>query len=115
MHARSDITQPLAILALAAVLSFVPYVARAEAPRNMQVSPAVIDEKAKQRDIIKESITLTNIGSRPLNLFPAVEDVNKENGDQSFSPAGNADERKDSLANWIELSRGVIDLLPGET
>jgi len=92
-----------------------PYVTHAEAPRDMQVSPAVIDEKAKQRDIIKESITLTNTGSRLLNLFPAVEDVNVQNGDQTFAYAENSTQRGDSLANWIELSRGVIELQPGET
>lgn len=92
-----------------------PMVVHAEAPRNVQVSPGVIDEKAKPRDIIKESLTLQNTSDRPLKLFPSVEDVNPENGDQNFGYAGNADARSDSLANWIELSRGMIELAPGET
>jgi hypothetical protein len=92
-----------------------PFIASAEAPRSLQVSPAVIDEKVKQRDIIKQSITIQNVSGRPLNLFPAVEDVNPQNGDQNFSYAADSIARSDSLANWIELSRGVIALSPGET
>jgi|GEM_PF-1946414 len=103
----------LTVLSVCAL--FTPLFAHADAPRHMEVSPAVIDEKAKQRDIIKESVTLTNTGSIPLNLFPAVEDVNVQNGDKTFAYAQNADQRSDSLANWIQLSRGVISLSPGET
>ncbi len=106
----------LRISCLLILLAFLfPVSAQAAPPRNMEVSPAVIDEKAKQRDIIKKTITLTNTGARPLNLFPSVEDVNPENGNLNFGFAGNADERSDSLANWIQLSRGVIELAPGET
>jgi hypothetical protein len=92
-----------------------PVFAHAEAPRRVEISPAIIDKKVKQRDIIRASITLKNIGDRPLKLFPSVEDVNPENGDQYFNYGGNAEERSDSLANWIELSRGVVELAPGET
>lgn len=113
IHTHAVLSYLTSILAVFAVL--LPIVARAEAPRNMQISPAVIDEKAKQRDIIKESVTLQNTGDRPLKLFPAVEDINPQNGNQNFSYAGNADARSDSLANWIELSRGVIEIAPGET
>lgn len=104
------IAQLLVLLVLSA-----PFLALAEAPRTLQVSPAVIDEKVKQRDIIKQSVTIQNVSGRPLNLFPAVEDVNPQNGDQNFSYAGDSIARSDSLANWIELSRGVIQLSPGET
>ncbi len=105
-----------ALLTLSLILSLcMPMFVHAEAPRTLEVSPAVIDEKAKQRDIIKESITITNTSQRPLNLFPAVEDVNVQNGDQTFAYGRNADERSDSLANWIELSRGTIFLQPGES
>jgi hypothetical protein len=109
----STIRKVAAVFSICAL--FVPLFVHAEAPRDMEVSPAVIDEKAKQRDIIKESVTLTNTGSRLLNLFPAVEDVNTQSGDQTFAYAQNADARSDSLANWIELSRGVVELSPGET
>jgi hypothetical protein len=105
----------LVICSLLVFLSLIPIQVHADAPKTLQISPAVIDEKAKQRDIMHESITLQNVSDHTLNLFPAVEDVNKSNGDQSFSYADTADARSDSLANWIELSRGVIQLTPGET
>jgi len=100
---------------LAILLIFSPLYAHADIPHTVQISPGVIDEKAKQRDIIKESVTLQNTSDHTLNLFPSVEDINKANGNQDFSYADNADTRSDSLANWIELSRGVIQLTPGET
>jgi hypothetical protein len=102
-------------IAVVMLVAMVPLYAHAAAPKVLQTSPAVIDQKVKQRDIIKQSIILQNVGERPLKLFPAVEDINPENGDQSFGYAGNADARSDSLANWIELSRGVIELAPGES
>ncbi len=81
---------------------------------DIAVTPAVIDEKGKPRDILKQTITLTNTSDHVIGLFPTVEDVNPANGDQSFDRAQNSAELSDSLANWIELSRGVVTLGPGE-
>lgn len=81
---------------------------------DLSVTPAVIDEKAKPRDIIKQTITILNTSDRKLNLYPSVNDINVQEGEQAFAAASNADERAVSLANWIELSRGVVELGPGE-
>lgn len=81
---------------------------------DLAVTPAFIDEKAKPRDIIKQSITLVNTSERKLNLFPSVRDVDRDEGEKEFARAQNSAEREASLANWIELSRGVIELSPGE-
>jgi hypothetical protein len=114
MHALSLSRVLLFSLLITSIFAGASY-AHAEVPRHTEVAPGVIDEKVKARDIIRESITIKNIGERPLNLFPSVEDVNPQNGDQNFAYAGNATDRSNSLANWIELSRGVIALAPGET
>lgn len=82
--------------------------------QELSVTPAVIDKDAKPRDIIKETITILNTTERKLNLYPSVNDINVVEGEQDFSAATNADDRSISLANWIELSRGVIELSPGE-
>ena len=81
---------------------------------GMSVTPVVIDEKAKPRDILKQTITILNTSDRRVNLYPSVNDVNAQVGEQEFAAASNADERAASVANWIELSRGVVELGPGE-
>lgn len=68
---------------------------------SISVTPVVIDEKAKTRDILRESATLANDTNKKLNVYTFVNDVAVEEGLAS------------SLADWIEISRGVIELLPG--
>lgn len=98
------------------VLAFsIPVISRADSSAELTVVPVVVDEKAKARDILKETISITNTSQRKLTLYPAINDVKPQEGQAEFVSAQGADDKKDSLANWIELSRGVIDLLPGET
>ena len=92
-----------------------PAFAIAETSANLSVTPAVIDEKAKQRDIINESITLTNTSDHVLSIYPSVFDVNTVNGQQVFSYAKDASDLAASLANWVELTRGVIELPAGQS
>ncbi len=82
---------------------------------ELTVTPIVIDDKAKVRDILKKSVTITNSSNRKLNVYPVVNDVNVASGTETFISAQSGEDRADSLANWIEISRGVIDLSPGET
>lgn len=113
----SHTKNPFLLRIVAASLLFVctfPIQVSALPTKDLQVSPAVIDMKSKPRDIIKQSITIKNSSPRTLTLFPSVEDINPENGDQTFSYAADAMARSGSLANWIELSRGMIQLATGE-
>lgn len=80
---------------------------------SFKVTPAVLDLKALPRDIIKESLTLKNNGSRKLDIYASVENVAAETGEREFLDPSRAD-YSISLANWIEISRGVIELWPGE-
>lgn len=83
---------------------------------ELVVTPVIIDEKGKIRDILKETITVTNAGERVLRLYPSVYDVSPAEGQaDQFVRAEDSLERSVSLANWIELSRGVIELGPGES
>ncbi len=83
--------------------------------QDLTVTPVVIDEKVKVRDILKKSVTITNTSSRKLNLYPSVNDINPQEGEEEFVAAQDSSERADSLANWVELSRGVVELGPGES
>lgn len=101
------------LVACATLLAPTALFAEQQSP-ELTIAPVVIDEKAKPRYILKRSVTITNTSDRRLNLYPSVNDIHFEEGEQEFVRAQNADERKDSLANWIELSRGVVELEPGE-
>ncbi|MBI5153142.1 MAG: hypothetical protein HZA36_01650 [Parcubacteria group bacterium] len=76
----------------------------------IKISPLVIDEKAKPRDIIKESITLTNTTNSPLTLFSFVEDIVNDGAKVEFLGAKNT---RGSLANWISFP-STIDIQKNE-
>ena len=88
--------------------------AHAQTSSDLSVTPVVIDEKAKPRDILKESVMIKNNTNHVLQLYPSVNDINTQLGEQGFARADNSIALSDSLANWIELSRGMISLGPGE-
>ena len=114
LHMMSHTRTVLLALSFFAYVSCVPFFAFAQDASELSVAPAVIDEKAKARDILKESITITNTTNRKLNLYPSVNDVDSLTGEEDFVSAQSAEDRAASLANWIELSRGVVELSPGE-
>lgn len=103
----------LSLFVVACVLSGTG-VAHAATTQELAVTPVVIDQKGQARDIIELSVTLKNISNRKLTLYPSVNDVHPETGEQTFISAQNADDLEASLARWMELSRGVIDMGPGE-
>jgi hypothetical protein len=80
----------------------------------LEISPLVVDEKLKARESYSSTITLTNNSSVRMNLYASVNNVRvgPDGGVETFTAEGN---RRDSLANWIEISRGVIQLNAGET
>ena len=108
---RSKTIVPFVVL----VIAFTPFFSSAQTTMDMTALPVVVDEKAKTRDILKENITIKNTGTRKLFLYPSVNDVKPQEGQEVFKQAQTVAERTDSLANWIELSRGVVELMPGES
>lgn len=84
------------------------------AVEGLTVTPAIIDEKAYARDILKQDITFTNGSARKMTLYLSVNNIDSQEGKMKFVDYQNAD-RNTSLANWIEVSRGVIEVGPGET
>lgn len=92
---------------------FIPQLVSAD--EFFTVTPALINEKAKTRDIIQETITLTNVNGPPrATIYTFVNNVDMVEGEQEFK-ARDEIILADSLANWIEISRGSIELLRGET
>lgn len=80
---------------------------------SIVLSPVIIDDKARARDILKHSITLVNNADYKLNLYTFVNNILSEEGKQEFSDPSKADQTS-SLANWIAIRRGSIQLNPGE-
>ncbi len=81
---------------------------------EFSVTPIVTNEKAEPRDIIKKELLVTNNTNQRMDLYITVENVDPENGDENFeSPA--ISDLSTSLANWIEITRGVIELSPKES
>ncbi len=81
---------------------------------RISLSPAVIDEKALARDIISETITVTNLTSHVVDVYPIVNNIDVEDGKQEFLNRADID-LKTSLANWIEIPRAALELQPGES
>lgn len=79
----------------------------------LKVEPVIIDEKGSPREIFKETAILVNNANYKTNVYAAVHNLDKKEGEQEFYGPAQADLTK-SLANWIEINRGVIQLLPGE-
>lgn len=92
-------------------VSAIPATAEGE---RLTVTPMVYDEKAKKRDILKRNISLTNNTDSKLDVYVFVNDIDTEVGEQEFEGRTTAN-ISESLANWIEISRGKIDLEPGQT
>ena len=76
-------------------------------------TPAVVDLKGKTRDILKASVVLENQSGSYIELYPFINNVSIEDGEQVFLDPASADSAS-SLANWIELSRSSIILKAGE-
>jgi hypothetical protein len=77
------------------------------------VIPSIIDSQAEIRDILEYGVTIKNTSQVKAELYPFVNDLKKNEGEQPFINPADLDKTV-SLARWIEVSRAVIELMPGE-
>ncbi len=80
---------------------------------DFSATPLVIDGKGKAREILKFSLALKNDSNNLLTIYPWVTNFTSASGTASMPDLSRAD-LSQSLANWIEMTRGVVDILPGE-
>ena len=80
---------------------------------SLDITPVVIDKQAYARDILENSIMLSNNTNRQLNIYTFVENITALDGVQKVLDPSKADFTS-SLGNWIEISRGVIELKPAQ-
>ena len=76
---------------------------------EFSITPVVANEKAKPRDIIKKELIVTNNTAQRKNLYITVENIDPTKGTQEFKGPSSSD-LSTSLANWVEITRGVIEL-----
>lgn len=96
---------------------FVLCFSRAEvvfAEPSFTAEPLVIDGKGKPREILHYSITIKNKEAHLITIYPWVTNFSSASGTLEMPDLSHAD-LSSSLANWIEVTRGAIDLLPGES
>ena len=80
------------------------------------VTPLVIDEAVEARDIKTFDITLTNIGTQQVTVFPSVNNISLSSGgtiEEFIQPV--MDDRTRSLTAWTEINRLGISLAVGES
>jgi hypothetical protein len=93
---------------------FLPYYTLASV---YSVSPLVIDHELEKRDIIEETITLTNKQENLVSIYPTVNEVSVNEGGAilTFVEPSMVENRGASITSWLEIGRGNIELKGGET
>lgn len=103
----------LSVILLFGTIVFFPNAAQAD---EYTVTPRVIDVEAEARDIIKRTITITNTGISRTRIFPSVNEiVVDEGGDITDFRGPTQVDRPSSITSWLEVPRGQISIMPGET
>jgi len=86
------------------LLLFLFFSFSSSARQEIIVDPAVISQKAKARDLLEFSVKLTNLTDSTGRFYILVNDISdKESPDKTTS-----------LTQWIEVTRGRIEVLPGQ-
>jgi len=104
----------LFVLSVTVVLGLAAFGVCAQEAGGVDISPHIIDEQGEAGGIFEHSLTVSNNTERKVNLYPVVNNLTAKQGRQEFTNNGETD-RSRSLANWIEVTRGVQELDPGES
>ncbi len=104
------------MLAVCASVAFSLPLASFAAMPDVVATPAVIDGKGKVREILRFNIVMVNTSGRLVSVYPWVTDFDPYSGTLGATDLGGSGNKAlhESLARWIEVTRGSVDLLPGE-
>ncbi|MEA3398259.1 MAG: hypothetical protein U9R06_00755 [Patescibacteria group bacterium] len=80
---------------------------------GMEISPHIIDVKVKARDILEYDVIIRNNGERRVTMYVLVYDVSPEDNHQEILAPGQLD-KSASITRWVRISRGAIELDPGQ-
>lgn len=79
---------------------------------GISVSPSVIDEKAKAKDILKYTVKIKNEKANLVQIYPVLSDILPDGGRQVAMKPSDLD-KKTSISKWSSIKRGAINLQPG--
>lgn len=99
-------------LTLLLLFVVVPHISRAA----VSVRPVLIDQVIEPRALFTEEITVTNPTNRRLSVYATVNEIALDAGGEirTFIPPGDTD-RSSTVTSWLEITRGRIDIPPGES
>ena len=87
--------------------------ARAQDAGGITVTPHIIDVKAKARDILEYNVVIKNNSGKRVTMYVLVYDVSPEDNHYEIVGPGKLD-KSTSITRWVNISRGAIELDPGE-
>jgi hypothetical protein len=90
------------------------YQAAAGEINGIDLIPQIIDEKAKEKDIIRYTLTLANHRKVMAVFYPVIFDISETGGKVAYDSIHDLDITQ-SLTRWIKIARGEIKIMPGET
>jgi len=94
------------------IVVFLVFFAIGAKAEGLNISPSVIDEKAKAKEILKYTVKLKNEKASMVQLYAVLYDI-LPNKDREISSPSELDQ-KTSVTKWTSVKRGVISLQPGE-
>ena len=86
---------------------------RISAASELEITPRIIDVKAKASEKIERIIKLKNNTDRKMDIYPIVNDLSASEGKREFLDPSKLDKTV-SLARWIRIKRAAIQIMPGE-
>ncbi|MFM2339446.1 MAG: hypothetical protein RLZZ360_82 [Candidatus Parcubacteria bacterium] len=90
-----------------------PLIASAQ---SYTVTPPVIEHKVKPRDILEDTIKITNTGTVPVKIFPSVHPITLgEDGSIKTFESPVMTDQTTNVTSWIAVSRARVELQPGES
>ncbi len=83
---------------------------------SFSVSPLKFEYSLENFDVIKDTITVTNLWDTPITLYSSKEDfiAGDDSGAPKFVPLEEQEQTLHSLSNWIEVEDKNITLAPKE-
>lgn len=98
------------------ILLVFTFAASAEAAR-LTVSPLLIDHTVEQREVITETITITNLEpKRMVTVYASPHEIELgENGEIKTFVDPSMTNRSETVTSWLEITRANIKIMPGES
>jgi hypothetical protein len=84
--------------------------------REIDVSPVLLDLELATRDISTHDVTITNPSDGKVYVYVTVNEISVDDaGARKEFITPSMDTRESSITSWVEITRGRIELDPGQT